>query len=47
MESIIGSLGRVPRLRTTVYGTAPEERRRAAFLAGASHSTPIHLVATP
>ena len=46
MESIIGSLGRVPRLRTTVYGTAPEERRRAAFLAGARHSNPIQLVAT-
>ena len=47
MESIIGSLGRVPRLRTTVYGTAPEERKRAAFLAAARHSTPIQLVATP
>ena len=47
MESIIGSLGRVPRLRTTIYGTAPEERRRTAFLAGARHSEPIHLVATP
>ena len=47
MESIIGSLGRVPRLRTTVYGTASEERRRAAFLAGAGHSNPIRLVATP
>jgi FO synthase len=46
MESIIGSLDRVPRLRTTVYGTAPEERRRAAFLVGARHANPLPLVAT-
>ena len=31
MESIIRSLGRVPRQRTTLYGTAPEERCRASF----------------
>ena len=34
MESIIRSIGRVPRQRTTVYGEAPEERYAASF---ASH----------
>ena len=31
MESIIRSIGRVPRQRTTVYGEAPEERYAASF----------------
>ena len=31
MESIIRSIGRIPRQRTTVYGEAPEERYAASF----------------
>ena len=31
MEALIEGLGRVPRLRTTLYGEAPAERRRAAL----------------
>ena len=31
MESIIRSIGRVPRQRTTVYGEVPEERYAASF----------------
>jgi FO synthase len=31
MESIIRSIGRVPRQRTTVYGESPEERYAASF----------------
>jgi FO synthase len=31
MEALIRSAGRVPRQRTTLYGTAPEERVRASF----------------
>ncbi len=31
MEEAIRAVGRVPRMRTTLYGDAPEERRRAAF----------------
>src|SRR5439155_14244887 len=31
MEELIRSAGRVPRQRTTLYGDAPEERRRASF----------------
>ena len=31
MEELIRSAGRVPRQRTTLYGTAPEERVRASF----------------
>ncbi len=31
MEDLIQSLGRVPRQRTTLYGDAPQERRRASF----------------
>ena len=31
MESIIRSIGRVPRQRTTVYGEAPEDRYAASF----------------
>jgi FO synthase len=31
MEALIRSAGRVPRQRTTLYGDAPEERRRASF----------------
>jgi FO synthase len=31
MEEAIRAIGRVPRMRTTLYGDAPEERRRAAF----------------
>jgi FO synthase len=33
METAIRSLGRVPRQRDTLYGTAPEERYRASFAA--------------
>jgi FO synthase len=33
MEEIIASLGRIPRQRTTTYGTAPDERTRASFAA--------------
>jgi FO synthase len=42
MESIIASLDRIPRQRTTVYGTAPEERRRAAFAAHAAPAVALH-----
>jgi FO synthase len=31
MEELIRSAGRIPRQRTTLYGDAPEERRRASF----------------
>jgi FO synthase len=31
MESIIRSIGRLPRQRTTVYGEAPEERYATSF----------------
>ncbi|MGZ4402725.1 MAG: 5-amino-6-(D-ribitylamino)uracil--L-tyrosine 4-hydroxyphenyl transferase CofH [Gaiellaceae bacterium] len=31
MEELIRSTGRIPRQRTTLYGDAPEERRRASF----------------
>jgi FO synthase len=31
MEALIRSLGRTPRLRTTLYGDAPAERRAASF----------------
>jgi FO synthase len=31
MEEAIRAAGRVPRMRTTLYADAPEERRRAAF----------------
>jgi FO synthase len=41
MEAIIRSIGRVPMQRTTTYGRAPEERRRAAF--GAPPLAPIVL----
>jgi FO synthase len=33
MDALIASLGRVPRQRTTLYGTAPEARRRASYAA--------------
>jgi FO synthase len=33
MEELIRGLGRRPRQRTTLYGTAPAERRAAAFAA--------------
>jgi FO synthase len=33
MEGLIRSLGRTPRMRTTLYGTATAERREAAFAA--------------
>jgi FO synthase len=33
IEELIRSLGRTPRQRTTLYGTAPAERRAAAFAA--------------
>ena len=35
METLIRGLGRVPRLRTTLYGDALAERRSAAFSAAA------------
>jgi FO synthase len=35
MEALIRANGRVPRQRTTLYGDAPEERRRASFGAAA------------
>jgi FO synthase len=35
MERLIDGLGRAPRQRTTLYGTAPEERRAHAFAAPA------------
>ena len=31
MEDLIRSLGRIPRLRTTLYGDASAERRTASF----------------
>jgi FO synthase len=31
MEALIRSAGRIPRQRTTLYGTPPEERGRASF----------------
>jgi len=31
MESIIRSIGRVPRQRSTLYADVPEERYRASF----------------
>jgi FO synthase len=31
MEALIRANGRVPRQRTTLYGTAPEERRAASL----------------
>ena len=34
LEALIQSAGRRPRLRTTLYGDATEERRNAAFAAG-------------
>ncbi len=40
MEALIRSAGRVPRQRTTLYGDAPEERRRASFGA-APLATPV------
>jgi FO synthase len=33
MEELIRSAGRTPRMRTTLYGAAPDERREAAFAA--------------
>jgi FO synthase len=41
MEGIIHSIGRVPRQRTTLYGSVPDERYRASFKTSppASHST--------
>ncbi len=33
MESLIRSAGRIPRQRTTTYGTPPEEQRRRSFAA--------------
>jgi hypothetical protein len=35
MEELIQSHGRTPRQRTTLYGDAPPERRRASFGAAA------------
>jgi FO synthase len=31
MEALIRTAGRIPRQRTTLYGTAPDERRRCSF----------------
>jgi FO synthase len=41
MEGIIHSIGRVPRQRTTLYGSVADERYRASFKTSppASHST--------
>jgi FO synthase len=39
MEALIASIGRRPRQRTTLYGEAPQERRRAAH--GASPLAPV------
>jgi FO synthase len=54
MESIIRSLGRTPRQRTTVYGTASAERYRASFAPQAevpdpdsTAARPVRLVAVP
>ncbi|HEX7911656.1 MAG TPA: 5-amino-6-(D-ribitylamino)uracil--L-tyrosine 4-hydroxyphenyl transferase CofH [Paraburkholderia sp.] len=46
LSALIRSAGRVPRQRTTVYGTAPEERVAAAGAAhvGRSDSTTIRIV---
>jgi FO synthase len=33
MDALIASLGRIPRQRTTLYGTVPEARRRASYSA--------------
>src|SRR5690606_7820209 len=35
IEADLRAMGRQPRMRTTLYGDAPEERHRAALLAGA------------
>lgn len=40
MESVIRALGRTPRMRTTLYADAPEERRAAAF--AAAPLAPMH-----
>jgi FO synthase len=54
MESIIAAIGRVPRQRTTLYGTAPAERYHAAFAPRSSSAgtpgagnAPLRLVAAP
>ena len=41
MDELITSIGRLPRQRTTTYGTPPEERRRSSY--GADELTPIVL----
>ena len=41
MDELITSIGRLPRQRTTTYGTPPEERQRTSY--GANELTPIIL----
>ena len=41
MDELISSIGRLPRQRTTTYGTPPEERQRTSY--GADELTPIIL----
>ncbi len=41
MDELITSIGRLPRQRTTTYGTPPQERQRASY--GADELTPIVL----
>ncbi len=41
MDELITSIGRLPRQRTTTYGTPPEERQRSSY--GADELTPIVL----
>jgi FO synthase len=43
MEDIIRSLGRRPRQRTTLYGTAPQSRREASFAASCARALPATL----
>jgi FO synthase len=44
MESIIESIGRLPRQRSTLYGTPSEERYRTSFL---PRVPPLAVVAAP
>ena len=41
MDELITGIGRLPRQRTTTYGTPPEERQRTSY--GADELTPIIL----
>ena len=46
MDELISSIGRLPRQRTTTYGTPPEERQRTSYGA-ADELTPIILSLRP